>query len=262
MRNLLCAILALLMLSGSAQTDSAARANYPAFGKPLVWLIDYNPWAMFIGADVPYFTLYESGQVIYVKNHHFRLAMLSSSDVAAMIGDFHLTDTFFIHDRYIETTEATDQHTMVLFVNLDTLKSFGVYGFLSDRLPQAFMHIFERAGAFSDDRSREWLPEKFEVMLTDYSYSPETPIPWPAGWPDLNAPNSRHWKGEGNGRPGGGRIYLPIKYLPKLQQIGSKMKEKQAFLINGRKYSFGYRLAPPGVDSVMTTKPDHPTAVP
>jgi hypothetical protein len=260
MRNILCVILVLTTFSGTAQTDSATEGIAPAFGKPLVWLIDYNPWAMFIGADVPYFTLYESGQVIYVRNHHFRLAMLSGADVAAMIKDFQLTDTFFVHDRYIETTEASDLHTMVLFVNLDTLKSFGIYGFFSDKLPRVFQHIFEKAGAFSDDRSREWLPDKVEVMLTDYAHSPETPVPWPAGWPDLNSPDSRHWGGDG--RIGGGRIYLPIKYFPKLQQLAAKMKEKQAFLINGRKYSFGYRLAPPGVDSVMATKPDHPTAVP
>jgi hypothetical protein len=139
----------------NSQTDSAAVVPVPAFGKPLVWLINYNPWAMFIGADVPYFTLYESGQVIYVQNHHFRLAMLSGTDVAAMIKDFQLTDTFFVHDRYIETSEASDLHTMVLFVNLDTLKSFGIYGFFSDNLPRVFQHIFEKAGAFSDDSSRE-----------------------------------------------------------------------------------------------------------
>ena len=260
MRNIFYVILVLTSLSGIAQMDSAAVRTAPAFRKPLIWLIDYNPWAMFIGADVPYFTLYESGQVIYVKSHQFRLAMLSATDVAAMVSDFQLSDTFFAHDRYIQTSEADDLHTRVLFVNLDTLKSFGIYGFYSDQLPQAFQHVFDKAGAFSDDRSKEWLPDKVEVMLTDYAHSPVTPVPWPEGWPDLHSPDSRHWNG--NGRIGGGRIYLPIKYFPKLQQLASKMKEKQALLINGRKYSFGYRLVPPGVDSVAATKPDHPTAVP
>lgn len=262
MRNILLAILVLRTVTGTAQTDSAATGSPQDFGRPLVWLIDYNPWAMFIGADAPYFTLYESGQVIYVKNHHFRLAILSPAEVSVMIKEFKLTDTFFAHDRYIKTSDADDLHTMVVFVNLDTLKTFGIFGFFTDTLPRVFLHVFEMPAAFSDRRSTEWLPDKVEVMLTDYSHSPETPIPWPAGWPDLNAPDSRHWNGNGDGRIGGGRMYLPIKYLSKLQQIASKMKEKQAILINGRKYSFGYRLVPPGVDSVMATKPDHPTAIP
>jgi len=38
------------------------------YGKPIVVLIETDPWLMVIGSDVPTFALYESGQIIYKKN--------------------------------------------------------------------------------------------------------------------------------------------------------------------------------------------------
>ena len=37
------------------------------YGQPIVVLIETDPWLMVIGSDVPTFSLYENGQIIYKK---------------------------------------------------------------------------------------------------------------------------------------------------------------------------------------------------
>ncbi|OCB77669.1 hypothetical protein B0A79_11230 [Flavobacterium piscis] len=52
---------ALALTSCSGQTDKEK------YGRPLIALIETDPWLMVIGSDVPTFALYENGQIIYKK---------------------------------------------------------------------------------------------------------------------------------------------------------------------------------------------------
>jgi hypothetical protein len=77
------------------------------------------------------------------------------------------------------------------------------------------------------------LPDKIELMLSDYSYSPEPPIQWPKGWPDLVDPETVARQG------GVTSIYLDKKYFSRLVSLLRKRKEKQAIEINGKKFYIG-----------------------
>jgi hypothetical protein len=82
-------------------------------------------------------------------------------------------------------------------------------------------------------------------MLSDYSNSPEKPIPWPAGWPDLNSPSTKTISSSGSIG-----IYLDKSHLQELRALLRQRKEKQAFLINGRKFYIEYRYPFPNIETV------------
>jgi hypothetical protein len=205
---------------------------------------------MFMGADGPTFTLYQSGQVIYWKDKKYHLVVLSSPDIQDLLAKFQLTDTFFVRSRWISASDATDQPTCVLRTDLETLKRFSVYGDMEDagtraKVPRPLDVIYDLVHSFEDDQAVDWIPDKIEIMLSAYDNALGEPIPWPARWPDLNAAGSRRWEN------GGGTIFLDKRYFPGLRRLLASRKEKQAILINGSKFYAGYRLPPPGVDSVM-----------
>ena len=229
---------------------SRGSAQSTGFGKPILWFTEYNPWAMFIGADGPTFTVYESGKVIYWKYKTYHQVTLSASDLQELLSGCNFSDTFFARTRRISASDWTDQPTYVLCTNLDTLKKFSVYGSMRDadtrsRVPGPWKAIYDRIASFDDDEAVDWLPDKIEVMLSVYDNSRETPIPWPAGWPDLNSLGSRRWA------DGGGNIFLDKRELARLRKLLGSRKETQAFRIGGKDYSAEYRLVVPGVDSVM-----------
>ena len=243
MRSLLVAVLLMTFVTrGSAQSSG--------FGKPLLWYSVYNPWSMFMGADGPIFAVYETGQVIYWRNGKYHLIALSAADVQDFLAKFHLSDTVFSRSKWYHSTDYTDQPTYTLVINLDTLKRFSIYGDMQDRnsrakMPEELVAAYNLVTTYSDDQAVDWLPDKIEILLSDYDNSPEQPIPWPLGWPDLSNPDSRRWEN------GGGSLFLNERYFTKLRQLLASRKEKQAFLINGNKFYVGYRLPLPGVDSAM-----------
>lgn len=248
MRTVVIAIL-LIIIGGRASAQSSG------FGKPLLWYTEYDPWAMFIGADGPTFTVYQSGQVIYWKERKYHLVVLSSSDLQDLLAKFQMTDTFFLRSKRFSASESTDQPTCVLLTNLDTLKRFSIYGNMEDagtraRVPRQLDVIYELVHSFEDDQAVDWIPDKIEIMLSAYDNALGKPIPWPANWPDLNSARSRRWQN------GGGTIFLDRRYFPALRRLLASRKEKQAILINGKKFYAEYRFPLPGVDSLMAANRD------
>jgi hypothetical protein len=229
-----------------------APAPSAGFGKPILWYTVYDPWAMFIGSEGPIFTVYESGHVLYWANKRYHKALLSKGELDGLFQQFRLKDTFFLQSRYIEASTATDQPSYVLQLNLDTLKTFLVYGNMQNqdsrlKIPAVLLNAYTKATTYSNDAAIDWLPDKVEVMLTDYSNSPEKPIPWPAGWPDLKSRSTRL-------REGGASLYLEPKHFDEFRRMLASLKERQAFLISGKLFGAGYRLPIPGVDSVLAAE--------
>lgn len=239
-------LIAVLILTFTAQ----GSAQSTGFGRPLLWYTEDNPWVMFIGADGPTFAVYGTGQVIYWKDKKYHLVELSAADLQDLLAKFQLTDTFFVRSRWVGASEATDQSTYTLRLDLDTLKQFSIYGYMRDKeikakVPAQLRAIYDLIHSFEDDGTVDWMPDKIEIMLSPYDNAMEPPIRWPNGWPDLESPGSRRWQ------DGGGSIFIDKRYFPKLRRLLASRKEKQAFLISGKTFFAGYRLPLPGVDSVM-----------
>jgi len=135
-----------------------------------------------------------------------------------------------------------------LQINFDTVKYFAVYGSMDDykyarkSIPHQLSKVYQVVMDFDDDDAVSWIPDKIEIMLSDYSHSPELPLQWPTGWPDLNSTETITRQG------GVISIYLEKKYFNDLKKLLKKRKEKQAFEINGRKFYAGYRFPLPNLN--------------
>ncbi|HXS57901.1 MAG TPA: hypothetical protein VN726_17325 [Hanamia sp.] len=233
---------------------SFGQTSDTSFGKPIFWYQVSDPWAMFMGAEGPVFILYNSGKVLFWKNHAYYLKQLSEDEKSQIISDLDFNDTLFNKSRYFNATNpdpnglgmATDNPSYTVSVNRDSLVRVSVYGYISSkeyrkRFPPQILQIDDFVLNFEADKSYLWIPDKVEVMLSDYSNSPDTPIKWPSNWPDLNSSDTR--KHGANVLS----IYLDKKYFGKLRKLIKKRHEKQAFEINGKKFFIGYRFQIPGL---------------
>ena len=234
--------------------SSFGQITDTSFGKPIFWYRVSDPWAMFMGAEGPPFILYDNGKILFWKSGGYNVTQLDEGEKMELISEVNLGDTLFQKSRFYNATNpepngeimATDNPSYSIFVKLDTLVRVSVYGYISSkkyrkRFPSQVLKIHDFILNFDADKYIKWVPDKIEVMLSDYSHSPDTPIQWPTNWPDLNSPNTRKQQGYVTS------IYLDKRYFSQLTKLIKKRREKQAFEINGKKYFIGYRFPIPGL---------------
>jgi hypothetical protein len=244
-----------LLLFNLLLLGQVAFAQYKdtSLGKPIFWYRVSDPWTMFRGAEGPVFILYDSGKILFWKDGGYQLTQTNEQKFSELTSDLHLNDTLFSHSKFINAVDPEngivcfDHPTYTVSFRTDTVKIITVLGSIrnakySKNIPDPFLSVHDFVNNFDDDKSFPWTPDKVEVLLSDYSSSPDTPIKWPSGWPDLNSPDTRKQSG-GYGTS----IYLDKKYLKQLNKLLKQRREKQAFEINGRKYFVDYRFPIPGL---------------
>jgi len=218
------------------------------YGTPKIVLTEYNPWAMVIGSDSPTFALYDNGIIIY-KDFDLKdivSVKLNSDEMNDFIASLNLSDSLFELPNYISASDWTDQTDNELILNFDSLKTIYVYGSLRkmpesrQKTPKIFLDFFDKLINYKNNNAKIWRPEKIEVMVWDYSYSPEEPIKWPAAWPDLNDKNTIDNDGLYS-------IYLDSKYFDDFLKLYKNLGEKQAVEIDGKKFSVSYRFPFPNL---------------
>jgi hypothetical protein len=244
-------VILVLLFAGQA---TFAQTASTVFGKPLFWYRVSNPWSAFMGAEGPVIILYDDGKILNWRNGAYHLTELDPGEKSQLLDELGLTDTIFQKSRYLNATDpgpngeimATDNPVYTVFVKRDTLIRVSVYGSIAiksyrKRFPPQILRIHNFVLNFDDEKSSIWVPDRVEVLLSDYGNASDTSIPWPAGWPDLNSPETKK-KGDYVTS-----IFLNKKYLSRLIWIIKKRREKQAFEINGRKFFVGYRFPLPGL---------------
>lgn len=222
------------------------------YGQPIVVLFETDPWLMAIGSDVPTFALYENGQIIYKKivNNKWNYYEVTNDfeTTQQIIKSFGITNSLMNGKEYFEVSNSTDQPTNILLLNFDTLREISVYGNLDKNnkearknTPKDFLKVFDNIKKFEDKNSKEWLADYIEILLTDYSHSPESPKKWPETWPNLN--NELTVKRNDFLYS----LYLPKEKFEDFIKLISDLKEKQAIEIDGKKFSVSYRLPFPNL---------------
>ncbi|WDF75953.1 hypothetical protein ACFGVS_29200 [Mucilaginibacter sp. AW1-7] len=240
----------LLLLSICIVAISCKSQHKTGYGSPLVVLTETNPWLMVVGSDSPTIAIYENGQVIYKKmtddKAEYYEVNLSHEDLLQTINNLGINDCLKKLPKHIDVSIATDQPTAKLFLNLDSVKIISVYGQLRwapdrDKAPACFINVFNNLIKYQHGGAKEWLPDSIEVMLTNYSHSPEKPLAWPVAWPDL--------KNKTTIKRGDDlySVYLDKKYFPAFIKLNSSLKENQAVLVNGQKLSVSYRIPFPNL---------------
>jgi len=222
------------------------------YGQPIVVLIETNPWLMVIGSDVPTFALYENGQIIYKKVVKKRWKYFEVTNdretTQKIIKSLGITDNLMKQPDYIEASNWTDQPTNILILNFDTLRQISVYGSLGEKksearkkTPEDFIIVYDNIKQFESKNAKDWLPDNIEIMLTDYSHSPEKPKEWPENWPNLES-KSTIKRNESLYS-----LYLPKEHFEEFKKLISNLKDKQAIKINGKKFSVSYRFPFPNL---------------
>jgi len=229
------------------QLSPAQKVTDSTFGKPILLYTVFDPWAMFMGAEGPLLTVYESGKVIFWKDREYKIAQLDKMEIDGLMTEMNLSDTFFLKSKNIQATLSTDQPSYILNINFDTLKYFSLYGSMNDKyarkyIPEQLSKIYDYVIEFDNDNANSWVPDKIEIMLSDYSHSPESPLRWPSAWPNLGSSETVTRQG------GVTSIYLDKKYFRELKKLLKKRKEKQAIEISGRKFYAQYRFPLPNLN--------------
>ena len=221
------------------------------YGQPVVVLIETNPWLMVIGSDVPTFALYENGQIIYKKIVNKRWKYFETKNdreaTQKIIKSLGITDSLMKQSAVTDASDATDQPDNIMLLNFDTLRQIRVYGSIRkqpearQRTPRNFLKVFDNIINFEDKSATEWLPDTFEVMVSEYSNSPEKPLKWNKEWNDLNSKSTVKRNEDSYS------IYIEKRYFQDFIKFLNSFKEKQAAEINGKKYFVTYRLPFPNL---------------
>jgi hypothetical protein len=214
--------------------------------QPRVVLIEHDPWLMVVGSDSPTFVLYSNGFAIFRARaassspSSYLSAQLTTAQHQKLLSEIAPESLLDFEDWY-DASLSTDQPMNKLHVWVNgNRKSITVYGALRrdsearSKTPSKFLRAFDALINFSADAS-PWVPDRIEVLIWPYDYSPERPLPWPKGWPPFEEARPR-------GARGLHQLFLPAEQFGRLREFVSSVKPKQAVLLGGRKWAIDYRL--------------------
>jgi len=217
--------------------------------KPLVVMLERNPWANLIGGESPTFAFYNNGLLIFRRQktdmlYEYVSVILNSEERDKFIEYLSIKEDFLkLNDYYnlFEPIEITDQDSTEIYVwNNNKMKLVEIYGSLKEKCskpkqhlaPKIFMELYNKINKYSNSKATHWLPKKIEVVIWDFSYSKKPTVKWPDGWPDINSKDTVKRKN------GGYQIFLNPVLQDKLIELFNKIDdESTAFLINGKKWT-------------------------
>jgi hypothetical protein len=256
--------LVLGVLVSSCLPTAATAASFDPFAgtPPIAILIQTDPWSMVIGSDTPRVAIYENGEVIFAKKvgddlmyHHVTLAQKELQELRGKIKP--LLDVKNLEPWYDLAPNVTDQPEAMFYLRDGEREiATSVYGLMAEGTelpaytrfangpeatppPDALLKVHKFLTTLDFPQSTEWQPEYVEVMLWDYSYSPESSIVWPKDWPSLDSERTAK-------RGDSYSIFLDGALLGKLREFLSTRNQKGAVEVAGKKFAASYRFVFPG----------------
>jgi hypothetical protein len=230
--------------------------------KPIAVLIQTDPWLMVIGSDTPMVTIYDDGQLVYLKREKEKPPVLLTKQLntnelesvrkkLASFGDFSKLKRYYdlapnVTDLpetkiYLSPDDgnliATVYGLMISDTHLPAYSTFGGGG-KPEKLPAAIKNLHSYLTSLDFADAKPWEPPYVEVMVWGYNYAPDESIHWPKNWPGLDS-SSTLKRGDAYS------IFLPGKELPKLRDFLKTQKEKGAVEIGGKKWALSIRYTFP-----------------
>lgn len=215
--------------------------------KPLIVLIEQNPWLFVFGADSPSFALYNNGEVIFIKRNDSKKmeyvhVLLDTRTLKETVQKLSPQDDFYnLKDYYDLTGGVTDQITQIFLINLDGKnKKVRVYGNLSSdkearkNAPNSILDLFDKLIHYDNENSKKWLPEKIEVMIWPNENARNKSISWPKDWPNLQDKNTKKRREDFYS------IYLDSSKYEELLSLGKRSGGNTE--IDGRFWAFSIRF--------------------
>src|SRR3954466_455078 len=205
---LICLLIARVAAAGTGTPAQSAVKDPPAqtdgqSPRPVLTLMEQNPWLMVIGSDSPTFALYDDGTVIFLKRAGEGDAVLQTTrlrpeELKAFTDSVPLKELSDLPRSDYVASSATDQTTTVIHAWRDgQRKSVSVYGnvrsgverskrqagkvapeddvvFINMKsVPQSFSDTVQRLTRFDHPRAERWVPPEIEVMIWPYEYAPD-----------------------------------------------------------------------------------------
>lgn len=221
-----------------------------SYGKPIIVLKETDPWLMSIGSDIASFALYEKGQIIYksVENKKLKIyeVTLNQNELKKVIQSFSIPKSLYSLKENIIASDWTDQPSNELYLNINKKKTISVYGSLRKkaaerkRTPIEFLAVYDNIKKYRNNAAKEWLPNKIEIIFWDYDYAPNK-RKWIKGFPDLNSKTTIKYNNDSYS------VFIDKAKFEEFKKYYSKMGEKEAVEINGRKMAISYRLPFPNL---------------
>lgn len=226
--------------------------------EPVLVLLEENPWGIALGANDPWFVLYDDGVVIYRKADGHRVARLSPDESAALVASLQPAALGSSAGSY-SAVDATDQTQTSMLLRTDAgVILISVYGPFTPtggamrgppqddprQPPKAFLDAYAWLTAFERADAVAWSPEAFEVRLRPYAHSRSEPVVWPSSWPGLSHPDTLQ-------RRDGYSLFVPYAELDSARDLISTRREQTAVAIEGRRWAASLRLPFPKEDVWM-----------
>lgn len=243
-----------LLLAFLATLPVQAAFDPFAGPKPVAVFIEQNPWLMVIGSDTPRVTVYDNGDVIFLKKsgdeYSMRIAKLSPTELSQLEQKWApLFETKLKRDYSL--SDATDQTSAQLYLrNGDQAIAVDAYGLDCDGIsyvakldpadtpPPEFYAVHKSLCNLDFASSEAWTPEYVEVMLWNYDYAPDKSIHWQQDWPNLQSERAIQ-------RGDMWSIFLDGTELPKLLAFLKTRPEKGAVEVGGKKWAASVRYTYP-----------------
>ena len=217
--------------------------------KPSFVLVEYNPWAMVIGADAPTFALYDDGTLIYWKradrDGKYVFVRLAAYEMTEILKKLHPDAFDSLNNHYEPAAGITDQPTYLMAVQRPdgSYKGVSIYGSLrsdglflrAKQVPQVLIDTFQFVSGYDNPNAEGWLPDFIEVMIWPYEYAPDKNLAWPKGWPTLSDSKTIQ-------RGDMYSLFVEKSRYGNLVTFLSKRREKQAVQIDGKKWAISIRF--------------------
>lgn len=244
----------LALTSPIGRLNLCAAEFHPFAGsKPIAVLIQTNPWAMLMGADLPRVAVYEDRTVIFLREsmdqERYYCRKLSDAEFVAFKKRLKpVMDLKKCKHFYSLCPDITDQpdtkfylkdgeHELAtriygLKVSGTELPGYTVLpsGHNPDRVPDELLELHKYLTSIDYPGSKAWTPRYVEVVIWPYEYAPEPSIVWPKAWPSLDSGRSIRHADQSS-------IFLDGSVLPALEAFLQTRKEKGAVEIGGKKWT-------------------------
>ncbi len=248
-----CQIATVLCVLIASISSAGADTGQKSLHKPLLIYYERDPWLMVIGSDSPSFALYDNGEVYYEsgdKNptRRFMSARLPAKSLDALLQELDLSRNLSAFDhKTIEAADATDQpDNEIRYWIAGQPHVVNIYGPMSGpgaerkKVPPSVLHVLDTIAQFKAPDAKPWVPPYIEVMIWPFEYSKVSPRAWPSDWPGISDPTTRKRRDDNYS------IYLSSKHFARFLEYYGSLGEKQAILLDNRKWALSYRIPFPG----------------
>jgi hypothetical protein len=230
-------------------TDRLEAPRSTGTGRPVLVLVEANPWLMVIGSDSPTFALYDDGLLIFRTGDSYKQTRLEAAQAKAM-RDSVRVGALACHIGIHDASDVTDQPTENIFLGRGGgLSRISVYGDLKHedvrkKTPGPVVQAYDRLSAYRNSNAQDWLPANIEVMVWPYEYAPEPSVVWPKKWPGLSSPGTAK-------RAEGYSLFVPSADYNELLGFLKTRRTKGAVEIEGKKWAVSLRFPFPHESSWM-----------